>query len=265
MNSTPLISVIVPVYNSEVSITRCINSVLAQKYTNWELIIVNDGSTDNSKNKAEEIISLNCSRNIRLFDKVNGGVSTARNVGLKNANGFFIAFLDSDDEWFPEKLARQVAYLISNPEVKLIGCWPKQNWLKKAYFQSEVSVVTLELQLKKNYFQPSTVVFEKSVLQTAGYFDESMRYAEEGKFFIEIVKDYTCVLLNINLINFGFNKNQFGESGLSGNLVEMERGELKNLKHAYKSQYINKKNYYFLVCRSILKFVRRVIISVRYV
>lgn len=94
----PIISVIVPVYNVEEYLSRCIDSILAQTFTDFELLLINDGSTDNSGRICDEYIK-NDSR-IKVFHTKNFGVSSARNKGIENAIGKYISFVDSDDEVF---------------------------------------------------------------------------------------------------------------------------------------------------------------------
>lgn len=97
MNNEYLISIIVPVYNVESFISECINSVLIQSYKNFELILVNDGSTDNSPAICEQYASKD--KRIKVIHKANGGLSDARNWGLKSSSGEYVVFLDSDDYW----------------------------------------------------------------------------------------------------------------------------------------------------------------------
>src|SRR5690606_10832622 len=92
-----LVSIVMPCYNAEKYITETVNSVINQTYKNWELIIVNDGSTDNSLNMIKEFAA-NDNR-ISFIDKSNSGVSDSRNKGLEKAKGEYIAFLDADDTW----------------------------------------------------------------------------------------------------------------------------------------------------------------------
>jgi len=116
----PLISIITPCYNSAVFIKTTINSVIDQTYTNWELIIVDDKSKDDTCKIVEEFAQRY--NNIRLIKlEQNGGVSNARNVGLENATGKYIAFLDSDDVWLKDKLAKQVAYM-EDKNLPMIFC-----------------------------------------------------------------------------------------------------------------------------------------------
>ncbi len=108
-----LVSIITPMYNSEKYISATIDSVLKQTYKNWEMIIINDGSNDNSK----EIVSsyVNLDGRIKVIDiKKNRGVSYARNKGISNSQGSFIAFIDSDDIWNSNKLEKQIEFMITN-------------------------------------------------------------------------------------------------------------------------------------------------------
>lgn len=91
----PIISIIVPVYNTEKYLDKCIQSVLAQTYTNWELLLIDDGSTDSSGAICDKYAAED--NRIRVFHKENGGVSSARNLGLDNAQGEWISFVDADD------------------------------------------------------------------------------------------------------------------------------------------------------------------------
>ena len=91
----PIISIIVPVYNTEKYLDQCIQSVLAQTYTNWELLLIDDGSTDSSGAICDKYAAED--NRIRVFHKENGGVSSARNLGLDNAQGEWISFVDADD------------------------------------------------------------------------------------------------------------------------------------------------------------------------
>lgn len=115
MNSDqkPLVSVIVPAYNAACFLPESISSVLAQTWRDFELIVVNDGSTDGTMACVEAFTD----RRIRLVTQANRGLAGARNGGIRAARGTFIALLDADDLWHPEKLARHVAHLRANPAV----------------------------------------------------------------------------------------------------------------------------------------------------
>jgi hypothetical protein len=125
--------------------------------------------------------------------------------------------------------------------------------------------ITPRLLLYKFVFVVPTVIFKRSILDTVGYFDENQRYAEEGNYFIRISNRFNCYLLNESLVLTGGGKAHFGGSGLTGNLSEMEKGELSNLKYAFKSHIVSIFEYPFLVVFSILKYFRRIlIVKLRY-
>lgn len=100
MNSKSLISVVIPLFNKEEWIERCISSILIQTYQHIEILVINDGSTDDS----HAIVSAIDDKRVNLYDKENGGVSSARNFGIEKAQGEYVAFIDADDEWMPKHL-----------------------------------------------------------------------------------------------------------------------------------------------------------------
>lgn len=115
MEAQPLVSIIMPTYNSERFVIESINSVKKQTYANWELIIVDDCSTDNTVSIIQEFIKNNPKLNINIFTlSENSGAAIARNTALQKAKGKFVAFLDSDDIWYPEKLEKQITIMMDN-------------------------------------------------------------------------------------------------------------------------------------------------------
>src|SRR5258708_6914008 len=103
----PLVSIIIPAYNRKAMLFDAVASVLAQSYRDWELIVVDDGSTDGT---ADDLHARFGSR-VRLIAQSRRGVAAARNLGVRSARGDYIAFLDSDDFWLPRKLERQMAFM----------------------------------------------------------------------------------------------------------------------------------------------------------
>lgn len=258
-----MISVIIPAYNASKTIEKCITSVLNQTHTAiYQILIVNDGSSDNTVEIVESVIKKNSLSNIQIINKPNGGVSSARNAGMQVAKGEFIAFLDSDDAWLPQKIEKQLIVFEQYPDVFFVGTTMNGMVFKKFFCKkfSKTTEITLKNLLFKNFFQPSTVIMRKEIIEKIGFFDENQRYAEEGNYFMRIAFKYKCVLLNESLLIFGDGKRGFGTSGLSANIKEMEKGELKNLKYARKHLNINFFLYGIAVSFSILKYLRRIVI-----
>lgn len=256
----PLISVIIPMYNASETIVRVLNSVRNQTLKcDYEILVINDGSKDNSKEIVEKYISENSGSNIILIDQLNGGVSTARNAGLRASKGELIAFLDSDDEWFSDKLEKQKQILNNNPEIDLLGCAFDGLYFNKLS-DGELLEIKVDQLIFKNYFQPSTVILKRKVFEYVGYFDENQKYAEEGNYFIRIAEKFNCFFCNMKVINYGDGKSGFGASGLSANLKEMHRGFIKNLKFAYSNNLISFGQYILARIVEQLKYARRIVI-----
>ena len=258
--SSLLISVIIPMYNASDTIVKALDSVKNQSFNcDYEVFVVNDGSTDDSKSVVEKYILDNRSFNVNLINQSNGGVSKARNTGLRSSNGDFIAFLDSDDQWFPDKLEKQTKLLELNPQIDLLGCAFDGLYLPNTPDGSLLKIDISKL-IFKNYFQPSTVIMKRKVFEEIGYFDESQKYAEEGNYFIRIANRFNCYFCNMKVINYGDGKSGFGASGLSANLKEMHRGFNKNLKFAYENQLISSRQYILARILESIKYVRRIVI-----
>ena len=119
MEKLPLISVIVPVYNVEKYLNRCVNSIANQTYKNLEIILVDDGATDSSGKLCDQLASQD--ERIKVIHKMNGGLSDARNVGLSNANGEYICFIDSDD-WIEKNYVQYLYELMLDNSCEIAGC-----------------------------------------------------------------------------------------------------------------------------------------------
>lgn len=256
------ISVIIPVYNSSKTIGNTLNSIKNQTFLPFEVIIIDDGSTDNSVDVIFDFINSNITLDIQLIKKENGGVSSARNAGIRIAQGDWIALLDSDDEWLPNKLERQIEVINKNSEIDFLGtnrngeCFETILWKKL----SHLTKISPKLLMVKFIFVVPTIIFKKEIISTIGYFDETQKYAEEGNYFIRITQKFNCFLLNESLVITGGGKDHYGHSGLSGNLKEMEKGELRNIKYAYNLGIVNYFQYVILVVFSVFKYIRRLII-----
>ena len=140
MNPQPLVSIIMIFLNAERFIQEAIESVLAQSYANWELLLINDGSTDSSGEVARQYAAIYAGK-MRYLSHAGGanlGMSASRNLGINSASGELIAFLDADDVWLPEKLERQVEILRSQPAAAMV-CGRTQYWYSWSGKQEDVS------------------------------------------------------------------------------------------------------------------------------
>ncbi len=184
-----LASVIIPVYNGISYICDAIESAVKQTYKNIEIIVVDDGSTDGLK----EVLAPYIKRGtIRYFYEENKGLAAARNTGIKNAKGEYIAFLDADDVFLPEKVERQVTYLTEHPEcdISYSDIWhfyeesPERNMsLQYVYYSGSEVFPRL---LKKNFINPLTVVMRRSVTERFGLFNEDFRRSEDWEYWIRL-------------------------------------------------------------------------------
>lgn len=134
IKKTPLISVIIPLYNKEKVVLKTLQSIVQQSYNDFEVVIVNDGSTDQSVKIISDFLinnnNLSHVSNIRLIHKSNGGVASARNRGIEDAKGQYIAFLDADDEWMPDFLTYINELIVKYPIwMFLVHCMPIENLL----------------------------------------------------------------------------------------------------------------------------------------
>ncbi|MCK5568484.1 MAG: glycosyltransferase family 2 protein, partial [Spirochaetes bacterium] len=118
-----MVSVIIPTFNRAYVLRRAVESVLSQSYGEYEIIIVDDGSTDDTARVLEHF-----KKHVRVFYSPHSGVSKTRNTGIERAGGEWISFLDSDDYWFSEKLEKQMSYLKNNPQYRV--CHTDEIWIK---------------------------------------------------------------------------------------------------------------------------------------
>jgi len=258
------VSVIIPMYNSEKTILRAIESIKYQSNIEIvdEILIIDDGSTDNSNELVRNYIKENQEMPLVLLGKKNGGVSSARNFGMLKSNGDWIAFLDSDDEWSFDKLAIQKKLILDNPEIDFLG-GPFNEKPLRILFKSinGLHKATTKEMCFKNYPQPSTVIFKKSIYEKIGGFDETQKYAEDGNYFVKICNQFNLYYYPQLLIVYDRGKRAFGTSGLSSNLRKMHQGNVKNIEEFLTLGIISWEYYIFLRLYYYLKFIRRVLIT----
>lgn len=191
-----MISVVIPLYNKEKSITSTLQSVYAQTYTDFEVLVVNDGSTDNGADIAAKYPDTR----IRVINKENGGVCSARNRGIQEAKGEFIALLDGDDQWDMKYLEEQVRMIHDFPEAAMWGINFAELNQGKLIRKLETALPEGYRGYVENYFQmskrisdlfcSSSVVIRKEVFDKVGMFDERIKYSEDSDMWFRIIANY---------------------------------------------------------------------------
>lgn len=191
MNDNPLVSIVVPAYNAERHIKDAVDSAIGQTYKNIEIMVVDDGSTDGTKKELESYIKNN--KIIYLYQK-NKGLSGARNAGINQARGEYIALLDADDMFRPAKIEKQLFFLKNNSDCDF--CYTDveffrdgiPNKILKSHFKYYSGNVFEHL-LKANFINPSTLFFRKQIFDKFGMFDESFKRAEDLEYYLRVSLD----------------------------------------------------------------------------
>jgi glycosyltransferase involved in cell wall biosynthesis len=195
----PQVSVIIPTYNRSWIIKEAIDSVLAQDYKEFELIVVDDGSTDHTSDV------LDSSRNvIKVLSQKNKGVSAARNRGIAEASGQFIAFLDSDDLWLPQKLSAQVEFFNQTPNALI--CQTEEVWIRNGLRvnpkkrHKKLSGMIFKPSLELCLVSPSAVMIQRSLFDRVGEFDETLPACEDYDLWLRISCRFPVHLIDRPLI-----------------------------------------------------------------
>ena len=207
MNNTS-ISVVIPLYNKESSIESTIQSVLKQSYQNFEIIVVDDGSTDNS---VDYVKTYNDKR-IRLIPKENGGVSSARNEGIRQAQYEYIAFLDADDLWKPTYLEELVKLITDFPEASLWGTGyeflinNKSSRAEKSLPDNFRGIIQNPWSSVAHSYCTTTSCCRRQSLLTIGMFDERISYGEDIDVWWRLMLNYPAAYYNKSLAIYRFDE-----------------------------------------------------------
>ena len=203
------ISVVIPTYNRKHTLPRALDSVLAQSYQPFEIIVIDDGSNDGTfdliKSKYPSINLLEShkpSKSLKGYSQK--GVSVARNVGIKQSKGDWIALLDSDDEWIPDKLIKQVQLLKKNEGS--VFCHTNEIWIRNGIrvnqhkkHQKYGGYIFKEC-LDICRISPSSALIHKSIFEDIGLFDESLKVCEDYDLWLRITSNYPVLFLDEFLI-----------------------------------------------------------------
>lgn len=190
----PLVSVVIPVYNSEQTLRETIESVLQQTHTNLEVIVINDGSQDSTL----EILDRIDDTRLKVFSFQNAGLAASRNRGIQKAAGDYISFIDADDLWTPNKLASQLEALHRHPDAAVAYSWTDLidrtgRWLRSGGHTTVNGNVYARI-LTVNFLENgSNALIRTQAISTVGQFDESLPAAEDWEFYIRLAKYHQFV------------------------------------------------------------------------
>ena len=201
------VSIIIPTYNCLLFLPKAINSVLEQTHKNIELIIINDNSNDGTTDYLNELTD----KRIKTITTNGVGASQARNLGIAKASGEFVAFLDADDFWLPEKLALQLALHTTYPNLamsftnydhltesyqSIVDCFSYWEQFKERKEEFIILTKPLDFIIKNNVVGTSTVMLKANVLDKINWFDESLKYGEDWELWLRICESHDVGVLN---------------------------------------------------------------------
>lgn len=234
-NNSPLVSVIIPTYNRAWALKKAIDSVLGQDYKNFELIVVDDGSTDDT-----QALIKTYEESVKFVQQPNLGVSAARNKGISTSAGSLIAFLDSDDYWYPEKLSAQVEFFSKNPDALI--CQTEEIWIrngkrvnpkkKHKKLGGMIFIPSLALCL----VSPSAVMVQKNLFDKVDTFDESLPACEDYDLWLRVTCRYPVGLIETPLIvKTGGHEDQLSST------IGLDKYRIYALKKILKTDLLNEK------------------------
>lgn len=238
-----MFSIIMPIWNRADIAPRAITSILGQTYPNYELILIDDGSDDD----LEEAVSPYLSEKVIFYRIPHSGISAARNFGLKHANGDYIAYLDSDNTWFPQFLSEMRGALNNGDESKKVA-YCRYNLYKKIPIINKIVLrgvkgkeFNFENLLWKNYIDLNTFVHARECIETVGFFDETLKRLVDWDFIIRITALYEPLFVPEILVNYYLN---ICDNSISGNeryTIAFKKVREKNLVYTMKEGRKTKK------------------------
>lgn len=255
------ISVVIPCYRCASTIGRAVDSVFAQSVTPAEVVLVEDCSGDETPVALQELERIYQGRIKIVQRRVNGGAASARNAGWTIATQPYIAFLDADDSWHPEKLRIQYDYMRNHPDVAL--CGHKCTWLRNdttpPVLSKDLTVTGIGAHslLFKNAFSTPAVMVQRNI---PFRFAERQRYCEDA-FLWQQIALFGLVVVRIESVLAYLHKAPYGSAGLSARLWKMERAELANFVSHYLARRIGIGLLLAAATFSYAKYIRRILMG----
>lgn len=264
----PSISVVIPYYNRANTLLRALNAVKNQTEQDFEIIAVDDGSTDGSFALVDRYQAEHPWLRIRNVHQHNKGPSAARNNGVGLAKGKYIAFLDSDDSWKPDKLKIQRTFMEAHPDIVMTGTnytVVKDHVEGKSAHRQDSDFVAAEYRkmLFKVFFCMPTVMVERRVFTESHiWFREGKDQAEDLLFFLQVIRRHPGGRLKETLTHI--HKDMYGKEGLTANLRGMLKNDLDNIRilrceKDKQGKRLNRGLAWFLSCYTLLKHLKRII------
>lgn len=247
-----LVSVIIPAFNAEKFIKDAIESVVSQTFQNFEILVIDDGSTDLTK---EIVLSIEDSR-IKYIYKNNGGASSARNKGIENATGKYIAFLDYDDLWMPDKLQMQLDKFSGEPDLGLVYCWVESIDIegKTRFFSKPDNEgwVYNDLFFDNFLHNGSVPLIKTKCFEKVGLFDENLSNAQDWQMWFNIAKYYKFGVVKEILVKYRVRDDSLSKMHrkLNKSFIKIMDRELKNADESIqkiKGQLFS--GHYYLIYR----------------
>ncbi len=191
----PGVSVVIPAYNAMIYLPKAVESVLRQTFTDFEVLIIDDGSSDHIVPWASQVAD----HRVRLISQANQGLPGARNTGIAQAQGEYIAFLDADDLWEPTKLEKQVSCLDNNPGVGLVHTWmllvDEQGNSTGRVMKSNAEGDVWNQLVEKNIIACPSVIVRRYCFETVGLFDINLRSIEDWDMWLRIASRYPFAVI----------------------------------------------------------------------
>ena len=242
----PLISIVMPIFNTETYLAEAIDSVIDQTYQNWELFLVNDSSPGNTKIIVDPFIAAD--NRIKYFEHPNAGPSFTRNQGILKSKGDFIAFLDSDDVWHPGKLEMQLTVFEDKPLVGVVYSQRKtiddEGQMICGYLPKLHAGMLLNKLWVDNFVCLSSSIIRRSVVQKVGLFDDKIRMSQDYDFWLRVARVYPFAYINKGLVSYRIHSDQISKR------TEERSISVRKIRRNFYSQYGSEIN---LIARLRLK------------
>jgi glycosyltransferase involved in cell wall biosynthesis len=255
--TSPTVSIVIPTYNAEAFLEETIRSVLVQTITNWELLIIDDGSTDKTAEIARQYSDKD--KRIQLIQQANQGVSVARNVGVQLAEATYIAFLDADDRWLPTKLAVHLEHFQSNPDLGVsygkVAFITLNGEATGTIASSRLTDLRPEDFLCENpTITTSNVVVHRAVFQQISGFDPMMHHAQDLDWLFRVISSQNWKVEGINQVLIEY---RITGQGLSSSLDGVE-ADWKALIHKARQTNPELVNRYYSIAQAVhLRYLAR--------